>query len=55
MEKYGTYKVYKNITTGEILRIAFNPETEEMSDDFQKIAEDLSQWQELTEDPEDKK
>lgn len=43
MEKYGTYKVYKNVTTGEILRIAFNPKTEEMSKDFQKIAEDLSQ------------
>jgi len=43
MEKYSTYKVYKNINTGEILRVAFNPETEDLKDELQKIGEDLSQ------------
>ena len=43
MEKYSTYKVYKNIATGEILRIAFNPETENLEDELHKIGEDLSQ------------
>ena len=45
MEKYGTYKVYKNKTTGEILRVLVD------SEEFQKVATDLSAWIELDEDP----
>ena len=45
MEKYGTYKVYKNKTTGEILRVLID------SDEFQKVAEDMGAWIELKEDP----
>ena len=45
MEKYGTYKVYKHKTTGEILRVIVD------SEDFTKIANDLSNWKELESDP----
>ena len=45
MEKYGTYKVYKNKTTGEILRVLVD------SEEFQKVAEDLTAWIELKQDP----
>ena len=36
MEKYGTYKVYKNKSTGEILRVTID------SEEFKKVAEDMS-------------
>jgi len=45
MEKYGTYKVYKHKTTGDILRVLID------SEEFQKVAEDMNAWIELKDDP----
>lgn len=44
--KYGTYRVFKNKDTEEVLRVAPGEELE-------KLAEDKSLWVELTEDPDD--
>jgi len=37
MKKYGTYKVYKNKTTGEILRVAYKDRSK-ASNDMKKVA-----------------
>jgi len=44
MEKYGTYKIYKNIDSGEILRLLVD------SAEFTKVASDESAWIELEEE-----
>jgi len=50
MKKYGTYKVYKNKTTGEILRVAYKEKSETAA--MKKVATNKSDWEELDFDPE---
>jgi len=40
MKKYGTYKVYKNKTTGEILRVAYKEKSENAA--MKKVAANKS-------------
>ena len=51
MKKYGTYKVYKNKTTGEILRVAYKDRSK-ASNDMKKVATNKADWEELDFDPE---
>lgn len=48
MEKYGTYRVFKNSETGEVIRKPLDLP----KDDLEKLASS-SQWVELEEDPQD--
>jgi len=49
MEKYGTYRVYKNTRTGELLRV---PVGNDHPPDFEKQASE-GKWEELDKDPEE--
>lgn len=50
MEKYATYRLFKNETTGEIKKVLVSTE-----DGLEKVAsyEDNSEWVELDKDPEE--
>lgn len=52
MEKYGTYDVYRNRKTDEIIRIPFVQEDKKSRKDLEKIASDMN-WEKLDEDPQD--
>lgn len=52
MEKYGTYRIYKNKKTGEIQRLS---EAELKEKDLEKTAELNEDWEELEEDPDDRR
>ena len=58
MEKYGTYDVYRNKTTAEIIRIPYTGKYDksEESEESEKLAAvaDTDVWEKLDEDPEDK-
>jgi hypothetical protein len=45
MEKYATYRVFKNEKTGEIIRV-------KPGDSLEKVAKDMSDFKELQSDPE---
>ncbi len=52
MEKYGTYDVYKNEKTDEIIRVPFTQKEEKPKKDLEKVASDKD-WKKLKEDPQD--
>lgn len=47
MDKYATYRVFKNTQTGEIRRYLMD---DEINNELEKIAES-TEWEELDEDP----
>ena len=55
MEKYGTYDVYRNKRTDEIIRIPYTGEPEEPQEP-EKLAAvaNEDEWEKLDEDPGDK-
>jgi len=50
MEKYGTYRVFKNLATNEIKRIPYTDE-----EALEKLAGKEAEWAELDYDPEEGK
>ena len=51
MEKYGTYKVFKNTKTGEVKRIPMAEYQENLESKLKKLGMLLTEWKELKEDP----
>lgn len=52
MEKYGTYDVYRNKKTDEIIRIPFSQDSKKSKKGLEKIASS-DEWEKLDKDPQD--